>query len=99
MLSVSQHVTTAKFNFLQHQYGCEFVRSYLFNQRFMSIDNHNNHINTFINNKGFAEESNLLDLLDNDDDAEEIRKWLAYLGTHAHRHKLYKLNSKLSIIK
>ena len=40
-------------------------------QLFMIVDNQNNRINPFANNKGFSAENNLVDILGNNDDNEE----------------------------
>ena len=66
----------------------------------MIIENQNNHINTFINNQGFAAANNLPDLLGINDETEEITniKLSQYIDMHALSDKLYQSKSNLSII-
>ena len=68
-------------------------------QRFMIMDNQNNHINTFVDNQGFAAANNLPDLLGINDEAEEITniKLSPYIDMHALSDKLYQSKSNLSI--
>ena len=66
----------------------------------MIMDNQNNHINTFVDNQGFAAANNLPDLLGINDEAEEITniKLSPYIDMHALSDKLYQSKSNLSII-
>ena len=66
----------------------------------MIMDNQNSHINTFINNQGFAAANNLPDLLGNDDEAEEMTKITLspYIDMHALSDKLYESKSNFSIL-
>ena len=66
----------------------------------MIMDNQNSHINTFINNQGFAAANNLPDLLGNDDEAEEMTKitFSPYINMHALSDKLYESKSNFSIL-
>ena len=66
----------------------------------MIMDNQSNHINTFIDNQGFAAANNLPDLLGINDETEEITniKLSSYIDMHALSEKLYQSKSNLSII-